>query len=435
MSAGYNAVTHTNGATSIPKDLTPLNEFKEIIIIFDNDKAGIKGQDKLAKCLKRQFPSITIKTTKWDKSYPDGFDVSDYLIQGNDLNSLIADAQEFQIPHGGYKVMSVNEFVKAGFEHPDPIVRELLQAGGIASIAGTDGVGKSFYALQFAMHCATGIDFLGYEIKRPHKVLFINYELTNGQMLRRMDKMREYITSTYKSRVSLFDNLIVSLMTDEMRLFQDQWDDIEETIDDWNESEVVIIDNLYTSTDKDVSDNNRLQELLGTISHLRSKYEISFLLVNHHIKNFDSTQRLNKDMIRGGKVFTDLCTNVAQLAQSTYGHETKIFKVTKSRDEAETLFVPQLLEFNGIVFENLGAVENETLHYIDPKKKSEFEALRRFGSEGRFSTEEWVDHCTEFLSPPVSERTAKGWLRKLINWGRLKKIEHGLYQVVPMKVL
>ena len=198
LSKGYNAVTNTNGVLSIPNDLSSFEDVKDILIIYDNDKPGKDGQEKLAERLKRLQPDNKVRLIQWDKSYPDGFDVTDYVNQGGELSELIDDAQEYQLEKGGYDVKTVSEFVEAGFVNPDPIVRELLQTEGIASIAGTDGVGKSFYALQFAMHCSLGIDFLGYEILRPWKVLLINYELSNGQMHERLSNMRDHFVFNHK---------------------------------------------------------------------------------------------------------------------------------------------------------------------------------------------------------------------------------------------
>ena len=51
------------------------------------------------------------------------------------------------------------------------------------------------------------------------------------------------------------------------------------------------------------------------------------MLINHHTKMTQETKTLNKDMIRGGKSFTDFVSNAIQIAQSNLSHDLKIFKL------------------------------------------------------------------------------------------------------------
>ncbi|MBL7067505.1 MAG: toprim domain-containing protein [Candidatus Marinimicrobia bacterium] len=55
QSMGFQAITCTNGAYSIPKDISPLSGFKIIIIIYDHDKAGEDGALKFAQRLSEDF--------------------------------------------------------------------------------------------------------------------------------------------------------------------------------------------------------------------------------------------------------------------------------------------------------------------------------------------------------------------------------------------
>ncbi len=59
------ALCSTLGALNIPKDLSPLEPFKEIIILYDNDEAGIKGAQKLADMIKSAYPDKIVKVVTW----------------------------------------------------------------------------------------------------------------------------------------------------------------------------------------------------------------------------------------------------------------------------------------------------------------------------------------------------------------------------------
>ncbi|MBU4444014.1 toprim domain-containing protein [bacterium] len=88
LSMGVNAVTGTTGAESIPKDLTPLKDFKQIYIVYDNDPAGYDGAEKLARTLKDTFPDQKVYTYEWHIKTKPGFDVTDYFSNGGTVKGF-----------------------------------------------------------------------------------------------------------------------------------------------------------------------------------------------------------------------------------------------------------------------------------------------------------------------------------------------------------
>jgi len=99
LSQRINAVSSTTGAGSIPKDLTPLKDFQQIYIVYDNDSAGIKGCQSLANKLKYEFPSMDIRIHFW-KDQPSGYDITDYFQEGNSVNDfymLLLNSEHYKI--------------------------------------------------------------------------------------------------------------------------------------------------------------------------------------------------------------------------------------------------------------------------------------------------------------------------------------------------
>lgn len=435
-SNGIQAITHTTGATSMPQNIDILKSFENIFITMDKDKTGQIASTKIASTLQKLNRNAKIKIIKWNDKLPEKYDITDFFSDSNskkDFIQLHSDSEEYkQTDEIGYKTLNAIELLNSGFTSKPALVNEILQDKGIATIAGTDNVGKSFYALQFACCCAQGIDFLGYKTLKPMKVLILNYELTNWQMNDRLDLMKKYIDDNYPTKQEYWKNLSFNVLSENIELFKDQWENIDETLEKVADFDIVVVDNLYTSTESNLSENKEGQALWGRIHRLRYKHKVAFLLVNHHIKNPEKHKTLNKDMIRGGKSFTDFCTNVAQLGNSTLNENWRVFKVTKCRDISETLNLPQLLVKNGVFFVNRGVIESEEIHFIETNSRPEFQALDRFLGVESFTTQDWIDYCTFTIDPIVSERTAKGWLRKLLDWGRLEKIVHGEYKVRPM---
>jgi len=86
LSQGFQAVTSTTGAESFP-DLLPLSEFKNIIIVFDNDQAGEIGGTKLAGAIKANLPYTKIHIHKWNQK-PPKYDITDFFNEGGTAASF-----------------------------------------------------------------------------------------------------------------------------------------------------------------------------------------------------------------------------------------------------------------------------------------------------------------------------------------------------------
>ena len=83
-------------------------------------------------------------------------------------------------------IFTISDFLENEEEEQEIMVDKVMTRGGVTTIAGSDGVGKSFLALQFALACATGTDFLGFKINRPYKVLLVQFELSNSELRSRL---------------------------------------------------------------------------------------------------------------------------------------------------------------------------------------------------------------------------------------------------------
>lgn len=87
-SANIPAVSGTGGAMSFPIEWKPQFEDKEVIICFDNDKAGGEGASRVLEII----PHAKILFLP---DRPDIKDISDYVSNGGNLNELIRTAKKF----------------------------------------------------------------------------------------------------------------------------------------------------------------------------------------------------------------------------------------------------------------------------------------------------------------------------------------------------
>src|SRR6185369_740708 len=66
------------------------------------------------------------------------------------------------------------------------ILEPILSPGTIALIYGQSGVGKSFLALGLAYAAAGASSLFGWTAPRPHKVLYLDGEMTSGKVAARL---------------------------------------------------------------------------------------------------------------------------------------------------------------------------------------------------------------------------------------------------------
>ena len=66
---------------------------------------------------------------------------------------------------------------------------------------------------------------------------------------------------------------------------------------------MVLVDNMYTSTEKNLSDNSELRTVLKHVRKISDEHNICFVLVGHHNKN-TVPEPININQIQGGKQLT-----------------------------------------------------------------------------------------------------------------------------------
>ena len=439
----YQPITSTTGADSYP-DLSLLKRFKTIYILYDNDRAGNTGGKKLGEALKKQSPKSKIIVTHW-KETPEKWDITDHFSQDKDkldlideLDEVLAGGKEIVIKKRGYSIMKAEQFKRLNFKKPIPIVEEILIEKGYGTIAGSDGVGKSFLALQFGISCALGVPFLEYKTSKDYKVLLVQFELENGELLHRFNRMMNWFNSTYPNTSGNINNLFLSTLEADTLIFSNQWEQIEATLkESETKFEILIVDNLYTSTNVDVSNPHQLSPLLGEITRIAKENNLAVMLVNHHTKKTAEIKRLDKDMIRGGKNFTDWLTNSIQLGESSLSQDWRVFKITKQRSgNGFTNGIPQALKWDtdNLVFHRIGTIEREELHFIDPKTKPEFDSIRKvepYAKDNIFTTGQYKPVVEEM---GYSEKTGFNWLNKLERWKVIKKEGYGNYRILKSEL-
>ena len=312
LSQGYQAITNTTGAGNVPKDISILKDVKKLFIVLDNDEAGRVGSEKVRDSFSEISPKASIKVAHWDKDLPEKWDITDSFIhdQGKTLKQAIKKSNQ-----QGFNVLSINEFIDKGWKQPIPIIENLLYERGISVIAGSDGVGKSWIGLQIALSVSSG-ELLFNEFPVMQKpVLLVQFEMNNGGISSRLKKMKPHFQNEFKK-------LLIVSKDEGDGVFIDNWKRIEDTLKENEFSNgVLIVDNLYTSTDKNLSQNEELAPVLSIIDRLRNQFNLSIVLIAHHNKDKEQVKSLNKNQITGGKTLTNFVNNVFQIGESSVSND------------------------------------------------------------------------------------------------------------------
>ena len=431
---GFPAITFTSGANGIPKDISALDPFKSIVICYDSDESGRKGAKKLANEL--YHVDRNIKILELD----DNMDITDYFAAGNsaiDLNILIHSAKVFGDDpgdFGGDPVYNVMDFISTFKEQVHYICDEILLEEGRTSVAGGTNVGKSLWALQFSLCVAMGVPFMSFNVPRPRRVLLVQFEMMDAMMTQRITSMMNALLDKYPDRKHLLAKNLHIVSADQKKMFEDSYVKIEGNLKAAKKPfEVLIIDNLYTSTQVDTVKNDQLRNLLETIESIRKRYNLAVLVVAHHKKMAEKQVPLDTAMVFGGSFYSFWLDNLIQLA-GTFNDKLKVMKITKTRTNSEFHNLPLGIkltdddERNHLLYEYLQPLpKGEVFWYREKETTDEDRVLENISTQGdNFTYEDMRLSLKETLNITSSNSVSR-WLKKLLKQQRILKVERGIY--------
>ena len=434
---GAPAITFTSGAGALPTNIDPIESFTKLAICYDNDEVGKDGAVKIAKALFKQNKTRQIKILKWENK-PEKYDLTDYFREGNtsnDLYSMIdkldvfgASAKDF----GGLTEYNPEDFVAERNQEVIQVCEEILLDNGFSSIAGSSNVGKSILALQFAVCVAMGVPFLTFRVPKPRKVLFVQFEMLDAMVADRLAPLSNKLLADYPTcRQNYVKNLRLTSVANE-KIFSDQYDKIEGNLMAADPPfDVVVIDNIYTSTSADTSKGTELTQLMSRIDELRDRYKCAWMLVSHHKKQ-EEKRPLDHGMVYGSCYFVNFLDNLIQVANTGRHKKLKVLKITKIRTHNQFHDVPLGIylqtEDDQLHFEYKKPLpKNEMYWYQDQEESEEDKILKALETDGaNFTYQDMANVLKETLNVS-SSRTITKWIDKLIKLGYVAKVERGHY--------
>ena len=278
-----------------------------------------------------------IQIIKWDDSLPEAFDVTDSMKNddGEEFRKANANATIFKveapvIKRTDFKVLNAGEFMEQEFGSTEYIIDNLVGKGQIAVFGGDTGTGKTWVGLECAYSLSSGVPLFGYFNVKKTPALLIQFENENDDIRKRLELMKPYFVRK-AGNTDFLKDFLVCPMDVNMEIFVDNWKRIEETlISTGYRDGVLIVDNMYTSTDKNIQDNNDLKELLKIIHRIRKKYNLTIILIAHSNKGVNEMKDLHYDQLQGGKVLASMVSNITQIHNSTASVDLRVMKITKA---------------------------------------------------------------------------------------------------------
>ncbi|MDB2613790.1 AAA family ATPase [Chlamydiales bacterium] len=196
-SAGLVATTPIEGAGSnLRADYAIQLEGTEVVLLYDEDKAGYKRRDQWLNLLNKKTVKVrVVKLPGLQFQEKSGEDVSDWLNKEHTTKDLIALAKQTH-PHNfskntskGLLAVDLEEFLSKEISEREMILSPIIPSQGLSLLYSKRGIGKTFLSLAIGYAVAAGIPLLRWQSTCPFPVLYVDGEMLASLMQERITKL------------------------------------------------------------------------------------------------------------------------------------------------------------------------------------------------------------------------------------------------------
>jgi hypothetical protein len=298
------------------------------------------------------------------------------------------------------------------------LVKDLISDNSVSLLAGETGCGKSILGLNLALSVAIGAQtWLGHEVLRHGKVLYLNNELAFQDYAWRIKKMCSSLPCPGDISNLITPKHVPSLI--------ECWDTLDETCQRERPC-LLVIDCLYFAHDQDENDSSEMKALMRQVLALRDTHSMAIVVV-HHTKKGVRHEAMHFDQMRGSNVFAGITDTVLQMRRSSSDESKRIIKPTKFRHVSDEHRKCRLLSLNpeSLWFKDEGEVdERDHIGASDATAEEAVNWIELFGEDKELSRKMIIQRCEPL---GYEDRTIDRQLRSSIKSGVLKSPRYGHY--------
>ncbi len=271
---------------------------------------------------------------------------------------------------------------------PEWQIEGILPLGGLVGLYGPPGVGKSFVAIDMALHLAAGKPWQGRATRQGYG-LYVSAEGGTGIGKRVNAWLRYHVLTPKDAPIAwLVESISVYADSDDMTRLLDRMTEIED------HPEFIVIDTLARCFDGDENQQEDMGRFIAGVDKLRTEFRSTVCIVHH--------TRLDGDRERGNTAFRGAADCMLSVERRTGGGGTgMLLKCNKQKDSEE---------FGIIGLGLLSVPEDESCVIISQATPNQAklikasEILHVLRTQGPLTWDEWC----EFVVPSLMSRATFG---------------------------
>lgn len=242
------------------------------------------------------------------------------------------------------------------------LVEDLIENNSLNLLVSPSFTGKTYVAIDLCRSIINGKAFLDKTVDNGG-VIFIDNEMKPKHFYKRLKKIGFHD----KNDSFLYYNRMFPDVTDasEKKQFIEQI----KFIKDFNDTKLIIIDSLSSSTSGlEENSNKDMREFMNFLNEIS---EICSVLLIHHTSKYNNPKNLNREDIRGASCIFGYCDNVFVIDSF---EDSRTLKALKARNQDK---LPNPISFSFVSYENCLSLECTDLK-IKGQKPSKSDVLEHF---------------------------------------------------------
>ncbi len=329
-------------------------------------------------------------------------------------------------------VMSMQQIIELADTNPDrrQLFGNYILEDSLTLLIGERGSSKTYLGLQLGLAIASGAQsFLGETIGVQGPVWYMNFELSDVRLAKRVKLLTDYGAPFYNETLAQFFATSIRQRLDDPML-KDIAAHIERI-----KPVLIIIDNFRAAfSGVRADDNSAVASAMLKLCELKDKYHSSILMV-HHTRKGTSDLRSHSDLQSGAGALSDFADADFFIRKSKKNRHQRLLQRGKSRDvdESDTAkLIEYFPESGSLWFTSIedGVDEREHIGEDVQRQSSKSESISweaLFGSDSELKTGELLSRMENIYQIRGGSRDRV--LEQGRNSGKVTRCARGVYKL------